>query len=507
MFPDSDALPATAPADMPVSVLIARLVALAGQDAELRAVLRGVAGEFLRLTEPSSAATETNGEMAAKQAAAEPVIALAQACAGAARRATHVALSGAPGIEIPIEFARRIVTKENDLPWIEARCRLKAEGSHWAAARQQRLRDGAPFDTEIEPKDREIIAKAQSLPNCFLWMNHFTAPVPPDLRCWEDVAGCFESAAMAVALLRQVIEKGDEYRAFLEKAIDLTAEAQSALRLAVEMVEAKPDNDQYNLFKWLRQMATEEQVYIQRYMRLDDPADPTRWHDLQERVGQLDAEIDALRQRDKQHTKLFTKAQYHARLIRDGKGTAGDWNKVVEVVDTLVGQGTPPSSTDLRDMLLPIVDDLPETSEPPEGLRRVLVEIDRHLAAQSAPAPQVLRETTSDEVRKAAELYKDKTLVLIGGDRRPNAYAALKTALGLKELVWISTREHELTEYFVPFIARPDVDAVLLAIRWSSHSYGDVKVICDKHGKEFFRLPAGYNPNQVAHQLLQHARE
>ena len=47
------------------------------------------------------------------------------------------------------------------------------------------------------------------------------------------------------------------------------------------------------------------------------------------------------------------------------------------------------------------------------------------------------------------------------------------------------------------------VDAVLLAIRWSSHSYGDVKGICDKYGKEFFRLPAGYNPNQVAHQLLQ----
>ena len=55
----------------------------------------------------------------------------------------------------------------------------------------------------------------------------------------------------------------------------------------------------------------------------------------------------------------------------------------------------------------------------------------------------------------------------------------------------------------MPFIARADVDAVLLAIRWSSHSYGDVRAICEKYGKEFFRLPAGYNPNQVAHQLLQ----
>ncbi len=392
MPPDLDASPATPPTDMPVSALIARLVALAGQDAELRAVLRNVAGEFMRLTEPpdpeGAPAAETNGKLAAEKAPPAPIIATAGAAPAPPAPPTHVALSGLPGIEIPIDLARRIVTKENDLPWIEARCRLKAEGARWAAARHRRLRDGAPFDTEIEPKDREIIAKAQTLPNCFLWMNHFTAPVPADLQCWEDVAGCFESAAMAVGLLRQVIDRGDEYRAFLEKAIDLTAEAQSALRLAVEMVEAKPDNDQYNLFKWLRQMATEQQVYIQRFMRLDDPADPTRWHDLQERIGQLDAEIDALRQRDKQRTKLVTKAQYHARLIRDGKGTANDWNKVIEAVDTLVGQGTPPSNTDLRDMLLPIVDDLPETDELPDGVRRVLVEIDRHLAAQAAPAPQ-----------------------------------------------------------------------------------------------------------------------
>ena len=219
-------------------------------------------------------------------------------------------------------------------------------------------------------------------------MNHFTAPVPADLQCWEDVAGCFESAAMAVGLLRQVIEKGDEYRAFLEKAIDLTAEAQSALRLAVDMVEAKPDNDQYNLFKWLRQMATEQQVYIQRDMRLDDPADPTA-------LARLAGADRSARCRDRRppparqaRTKLPTKAQYHARLIRDGKGTAGDWGKVIEAVDALVGQGTPPSNTDLRDMLLPIVDDLPESGDLPEGVRRVLIEIDRHLAAQLAPAPQ-----------------------------------------------------------------------------------------------------------------------
>ena len=105
---------------------------------------------------------------------------------------------------------------------------------------------------------------------------------------------------------------------------------------------------------------------------------------------------------------------------------------------------------------------------------RVLGEVDRYLATQ-VPLPQQIVRETSGEVQKVAELYKGKTMVLIGGDRRPHAYEALKSAFGLKELIWIATREHESTDIFMPYISRSDVDVVLLAIRWSSHSYGDVK--------------------------------
>ncbi len=43
---------------------------------------------------------------------------------------------------------------------------------------------------------------------------------------------------------------------------------------------------------------------------------------------------------------------------------------------------------------------------------------------------------------------------------------------------------------------------MLLAIRWSSHSFGDVKRFCDRYGKPMVRLPGGYSPNQVAAQVL-----
>ena len=111
--------------------------------------------------------------------------------------------------------------------------------------------------------------------------------------------------------------------------------------MAVEMVDGKPDSDQNQMFHWLRQAATEEQIFIARFMRLDDPADPTQWNDLQERIGQLDSEIEEIRQRDKQRVKMLKKAQYHARIIGDGKGTEADWKKVIEAVNTLVSEGMP----------------------------------------------------------------------------------------------------------------------------------------------------------------------
>ena len=484
---------------IPANVLLARLVPLVSQDVQLLAVLRGLAQEFLRLTEAPAPLPAAIG---AEVVAGEPPVAETAAPAAVPQ---HLPLPSAPGIEIPAGWFRRLIAVESDLQRIEARCRLKAEGARWAAARQRSLRDGADYYTEIEPRDREIISKAKALEDCFLWMNHSSAPIPSDPRRWEDVAGCFEAAAMAVAVLRQVIENGEKYRGFLEKAVDLTAEAQSALRMAVEMVDGKPDSDQNSLFHRLRQAATEEQIFIARFMRLDDPADPTRWNDMQERIGQLDSAIEEIRQRDKQRLKMLKKAQYHAHIIGDGKGTEADWKKVIETVDILMREGMPASNTDLRDMLVPIVDGIPEM-QIPDGFQRVLGEVDRYLATQMPPAQQTVREISA-EVQKAAGLYKGKTMVLIGGDRRTHAYEALKSAFCLKELIWIATRDHESTDTFVPYIARPDVDVVLLAIRWSSHSYGDVKVICDKFGKEFYRLPAGYNPNQVAHQLLQHRGE
>ena len=73
--------------------------------------------------------------------------------------------------------------------------------------------------------------------------------------------------------------------------------------------------------------------------------------------------------------------------------------------------------------------------------------------------------------------------------------------------MWIETKEHQSITAFEPAIAEPELALVLLAIRWSSHAFGDVKQYCDRHGKPLVRLPGGYSPNQVAVQILAQCSE
>ncbi|MFO0953350.1 MAG: hypothetical protein U0835_19795 [Isosphaeraceae bacterium] len=177
------------------------------------------------------------------------------------------------------------------------------------------------------------------------------------------------------------------------------------------------------------------------------------------------------------------------------------WSEAAQAVDALVREGLPPSHRELRDRLLPLADDLPVLGEAPAGFRHVLREIDTYLSTRPEPAGHA-ELVPSAEVQRVARLLKGSTVVLIGGARRREAQKALERAFGLRSLVWVETKEHQSLSTFEPVVARPEVKLVLLAIRWSSHAFGDVKLFCDRHDKPLVRLPGGYNPNQVAAQVV-----
>jgi hypothetical protein len=301
-----------------------------------------------------------------------------------------------------------------------------------------------------------------------------------------------------------------EQAAFYAQALHLVAEAQSALRVALLKVdEGLSDQDQRETFIWLRRETGERGVFVARHMRIDDPAEPAAWENLKRRIADVREEWHQKRARRKGRQSLLGKARYHAgRAAGLGEAALDDWMKLAGAIEQLVAEGTPPSDADVRAVLLPIVDEMPELETGP-GMRTVLEEIDRHLASaghgdvQSEPR----RRAESPEVARVRQWLGGRKVVLIGGIPRPQAQSALENAFGLDELIWLAGQHHRSFFDFEPAIARPETALVILAIRWSSHSFGEVRGLCDRYGKPLVRLPAGYNPDQVALQIVQQVSE
>ncbi|MCU0754697.1 MAG: hypothetical protein MUE46_06180 [Xanthomonadales bacterium] len=114
-------------------------------------------------------------------------------------------------------------------------------------------------------------------------------------------------------------------------------------------------------------------------------------------------------------------------------------------------------------------------------------------------------EAPSDERERAAELLAGRTAVMIGGVCRPDKQESLRRELGLRELRWIGTRVHGPLEPLLTAISDPDVGLVLLLIKLSSHSYGELAEPCKRRGIPLVRIPGGWGTNQIAHQILDQA--
>lgn len=302
--------------------------------------------------------------------------------ASALRAREESELAGAIGGRSPGRVGSMPIT-DADLPMIETRCRLKRESLLWAIDRQSLLGKRADYQTEISPVDRELIRRAKELPDCYLWMLSSQWRPPENTRLLEDLAECFENMAAATSLARRLLADEGRDRAVFEQALDLLAEAQSAVRMGVSQVNDYWDFDQNAVFRWLRGVAAREHILIKRHMRLDDPADPARWADLQSRIGALESDTLNIVERNKQRTELFGRL---TELLAEIKGLDsvedGDehWRHVAETVESLLKLGVAPNGRELYNLLEPVLEAAPLIEEHP-GFERVLDEVEKRAEA------------------------------------------------------------------------------------------------------------------------------
>ena len=64
---------------------------------------------------------------------------------------------------------------------------------------------GKRFAEEIEPRDKDLIARAKAIPDCFLWMNWQEGPAVGGNTAWDALAECFDALGETVAALQDMM--------------------------------------------------------------------------------------------------------------------------------------------------------------------------------------------------------------------------------------------------------------------------------------------------------------
>jgi hypothetical protein len=409
-----------------------------------------------------------------------------------------------PVVEPQCPSKPRQVADSFNLAVMQLRLSLKAEAARWAAERHRLLAEGADVNLEIRPQDQEFIRRAQEQGG-YLWMlAPSRRPGTPDH--FTLIAAWYENLAEALALLGLVIEEGGWQADEITDLLELAAESQSALRVAVGEGCGVADEDQQAVFDWLREVAAERRIFIRAGMKRNDPTDPSEWAAVAGRIQEVGQRFGERQAQARKRKKLLAKVRHKASVLAATAGDAPEpWAELALAVDELVQAGLPPSDKGLREALLPVFDRLPTGSDVPAGLRLAVREVEKFRQSRPLPQPSLKGREPGALVRQARKLLAGQSAVLIGGEARRGAKEALQKALGLKELIWLRGMDYASYRDFEPFVARPDVAVVLLAIRWSSHSFGEVRGVCERYAKPLVRLPAGYNPNQVAQQIVTQA--
>ena len=234
--------------------------------------------------------------------------------------------------------------------------------------------DGLPISSralDIRPGDQDIIGRARELPNCFLWMNKPRSDIWSRSDSYLLLADCFETLAECVEAILATTDLED--RTHFMTAVELMAEAQSALRTSVSRVESHPDSDQQMIYYWLRNRANQDRFYISRFMKISDPADPTRNDDVHDRAFELLELVTPEEHLATQIERGMTKARHHVDRIATAEDVSDeyDWSRAAESIEAVIECGISFNSNELVELVSPYAEQLID-QEWPQGFQDLL---------------------------------------------------------------------------------------------------------------------------------------
>lgn len=210
-----------------------------------------------------------------------------------------------------------------------------------------------------------LLSAASELPRCNLWAFD-RRRTQASSEALDLCANAYENLSKAVEVVQSVERWMEGLDAPPEKLLFLAAEAQSALWAALGKAGVESDPDQLDLFIWVREIGAAHRIFVARHMRMDDPADPTQWEELREKLEAFGGRIAQEEQQRKDHEKLIGKLEYElGKLERatDDSSRSLAWAGIVRVLTDWVSGGRPASSRAVCDPLLEHIDEVPDDVE------------------------------------------------------------------------------------------------------------------------------------------------
>jgi hypothetical protein len=306
----------------------------------------------------------------------------------------------------------------------------------------------------------------------------------------------------------------DKMRHEQDAALMLLAEAQSAVRAAVEAyASTRRDEDQEAVFAWLRQETNARNVFVQ-FMQLEYPASPDDHEDLRRRITDLGRLLKNRGDRSREIEKSINKLRYQVAKLVDSLA-AGEsavtghvpLQAIATTVERLLASGVQPSDPRLREALLGVAARIPLDVPPP--LARAMDAVDEYLDRLGEEDDGADADDGNGD-RPAADPLLDgarrrvagRRAVMLGGRPNEPARQKLRQGLGLEELDWLRVEHHESFESAARAISRPGVGLVIILTRWRSHRDGPAaRSLCRERGIPLVEQPAGYSLRQVANQI------
>ena len=391
--------------------------------------------------------------------------------------------------------------KPIDMSLIEERSRLKAESCRFFI---QRRRDrGDPVrEPSLKKRMDDMIATAKRLPECFLWVFWPHEDQPDDHRLLE-IATCYDALAEAAALCARVIAPdGRLSHSETQQAFQLLAEASSALRVALGVTWlTSDDTDQEETHLWLRREAFHRGLFVERHMKLDDPASPEHADEVIAEAKRILAAEEKGVKKARQDDQLLNKAAYHARRVRNNaRPERRDYETINAVMEELQSGGVGPTDGRVAEFRESI-----EGVEFPPDLPR-----HGHLTYKpsSGNAPTHGRDDQwNRRVAEVRPLLSGGRAVIVGGEPRQDAINRIEDAFG-STVEWVELSEHGSGARMQAPIVRPDTRVVLLLIKLVGHLHAEqARGYARSAGVPCVNIEAGYNPNMLAEQVMEQAGE